>query len=103
MPASVESLDTVSDASDDSEYDYLEELEAQREWEESLEQLQQLFAVVLFPYLGKWLGRRWSHWGTPFISCPLSSAPYCRLIHSHPSRSLCQIRTPWVHKVVLSR
>ena len=60
----VDSLDTISDKTDRLSYDELEEeLEAQREWEESLEQLQQLFSIVLLPYLGKWLGRRWSHWG----------------------------------------
>ena len=67
MPHSVQSLDTVSlsdDASfDDDDDDRLAELE----WRESLDQLQQLFAIVLFPYLGKWLGRRWSYWGA-FLS-----------------------------------
>ena len=68
MPASVASLDTISD-SDDLDYELdEEELEAQREWEESLEQLQQLFSIVLLPYLGKWLGRRWSHWGVSTLS-----------------------------------
>ncbi|KAL4241673.1 hypothetical protein ABKN59_000861 [Abortiporus biennis] len=44
-------------------YDSEEELRlAQEEWEESLEQLQQLVSIVLLPFLGKWLGRRWSHW-----------------------------------------
>ncbi|KAJ3552029.1 hypothetical protein NM688_g4371 [Phlebia brevispora] len=62
MPASVASLDSIS-LSDDSYDSDEEERLAQLEWEESLEQLQQLFAVVLLPYLGKWLGRRWSHWG----------------------------------------
>lgn len=35
----------------------------QQEWEESLEDLQRLLTFVLMPFLGKWLGRRWSHWG----------------------------------------
>lgn len=42
---------------------------AQQEWEESLEQLQQLVAIVFLPYLGKFLGRRWSHWGWFTIVC----------------------------------
>ncbi|PPQ64759.1 hypothetical protein CVT26_002703 [Gymnopilus dilepis] len=59
MPASDASLDDLS--STDS-YDSDEEYRlAQQEWEESLQQLQQLVAVVLLPYVGKWLGRRWSH------------------------------------------
>ncbi|KAI0080285.1 hypothetical protein K474DRAFT_1657997 [Panus rudis PR-1116 ss-1] len=60
MPRSVASIDTTSSA---DSYDSDEELRlAQQEWEESLEQLQQLVSMVLLPYLGKWLGRRWSHW-----------------------------------------
>lgn len=61
MPASVASLDTTpSDAAYDSDDDRL----ADEEWEESLRELQDLVGVVLLPFLGKWLGRRWSHWGT---------------------------------------
>ncbi|KAH8102522.1 hypothetical protein BXZ70DRAFT_1006439 [Cristinia sonorae] len=64
MPASVSSLDSTSrsdysydDDDDDDEYRL-----AQQEWEESLAQLQQLVTVVLLPFFGKFLGRRWSHW-----------------------------------------
>jgi hypothetical protein len=60
MPRSVDSLD---DLSSHSSYDEEQEYRlAQKEWEESLIQLQQLFAVVLLPFLGKWLGRKWSYW-----------------------------------------
>jgi hypothetical protein len=62
---SVASLDSTSVSgstgsydSDDEEYQL-----ALKEWEESLEQLQQLVAVLLLPFLGKWLGRKWSYWG----------------------------------------
>jgi len=60
MPKSVVSIDSLisSDDSGDEEYQL-----AQQEWEESLEQLAQIVSVVLFPFLGKWLGRRWSYWG----------------------------------------
>jgi hypothetical protein len=60
------SNDSVSDElSSVSSYDSDEEYQlAQREWEESLQQLQQLVAIVLLPMLGKFLGRRWSIWGT---------------------------------------
>jgi len=61
MSHSIASLDTTSSAGD--EFDEDEELIlAQEEWEESLEQLQQVVSIVLLPFLGKWLGRRWSHW-----------------------------------------
>ncbi|KAH6916836.1 hypothetical protein BKA70DRAFT_1417621 [Coprinopsis sp. MPI-PUGE-AT-0042] len=64
MPHSVLSLDDSdlsSTASSVSSYDEEEWLQAQREWEESIEQLQQLVGVVLLPFFGKWLGRKWSH------------------------------------------
>ncbi|KAI5123778.1 hypothetical protein M0805_000367 [Coniferiporia weirii] len=68
---SVSSIDSSSSSSD-------EELRlAQQEWEENLQQLQLLVSVVLLPYVGKWLGRRWAHtayarytrlgWGRAFL------------------------------------
>ncbi|KAJ7169770.1 hypothetical protein C8R46DRAFT_895742 [Mycena filopes] len=60
MPRSEDSLDDVaSQASYDSDEDFRL---AQQEWEESLHQLQQLVSIVLLPFFGKWLGRRWSQW-----------------------------------------
>jgi hypothetical protein len=71
MPNSVVSLDSYfsSDDSDDEEYRL-----AQQEWEESLEQLAQIASVVLLPFLGRWLGRRWSYWGVFMILSLLSVA-----------------------------
>ncbi|KAH0838219.1 hypothetical protein J3R83DRAFT_6474 [Lanmaoa asiatica] len=55
MPSSV---DTASyDSSDDDEYSL-----AQKEWQESVQELQQLALVLVLPWLGKFLGRRTSHW-----------------------------------------
>jgi len=60
MPDSEPSVD-LSSSSSETSYDSDEEFRlAQKEWEESLEQLQQLVSVVLLPFIGKWLGRRWS-------------------------------------------
>ncbi|KAK7064317.1 hypothetical protein R3P38DRAFT_3165342 [Favolaschia claudopus] len=56
-----DSLDDVSQSSYDSDEDYRL---AQQEWEESMHQLQQLVSIVLLPFFGKWLGRRWSQWGS---------------------------------------
>jgi hypothetical protein len=57
-PAS--SLDDLrSEISFDSEEE--EQRLAQQEWDESVEQLQILMTVVVLPFFGKWLGRRWSH------------------------------------------
>lgn len=35
---------------------------ARQEWEEGVRQLQMAFQLVLIPFFGKWLGRRWSYW-----------------------------------------
>ncbi|KAL6454807.1 hypothetical protein SBY92_004278 [Candida maltosa Xu316] len=45
-----------SDYSSDSEY----ELSAQEHWEESVKQLTMLFSIIIFPLIGKLLGRRFS-------------------------------------------
>ncbi|EGO05205.1 hypothetical protein SERLA73DRAFT_29095, partial [Serpula lacrymans var. lacrymans S7.3] len=56
------SLD-LSSASSDFSYDSDEEYRlAQKEWNESLEELQQLVLVLLLPWVGKWMGRRSSYW-----------------------------------------
>lgn len=36
--------------------------DAQREWEESLEQVQLLLTMVLVPFAGKYLGRKFAYW-----------------------------------------
>jgi hypothetical protein len=64
MSGSVYSLDSTSSASLSDGYDSEDEyMIAQREWEESLEQLKQLASIVLMPFVGRWLGRKWSFWG----------------------------------------
>lgn len=59
MPRSETSLDSVSDLSYDSDEDYRL---AQQEWEESMQELQQLALVLLLPWVGKFLGRKTSYW-----------------------------------------
>lgn len=44
---------------EDSLYDY----DAEAEWEESKQQLSTLFSLVIFPFVGKWLGKKFSFWG----------------------------------------
>ncbi|KAN0100526.1 hypothetical protein V8E55_000510 [Tylopilus felleus] len=76
MPRSDPSIDTASyDGSDDDDDD--DYRLAQKEWQESMEELQQLALVLVLPWLGKFLGRKTSHWlyarylrlglGTPFF------------------------------------
>lgn len=43
--------------------DGLEESDAEREWKESLKQLELLLTVVVVPYLGKYFGRKCAYWG----------------------------------------
>ncbi|KAF9366211.1 hypothetical protein BGX34_005137 [Mortierella sp. NVP85] len=47
----------------------------QREWDENMEQARQLFAIVIVPFAGRWLGKKFSHWRM-FSLYPK---------HSHPS------------------
>lgn len=83
----------ISSLSDDSQsttssYDEEEYLLAQKEWEESLEQLQQLVGIVLLPFIGKWLGRRWSHtlYGR-YLRLGLGSAFFFGEAKARPTRS----------------
>jgi len=52
-PDSDESL-TVSD---------LDESDAEKEWKESLQQLELLLTMVVVPYAGKYFGRKFAYWG----------------------------------------
>ncbi|KAH8785077.1 hypothetical protein F5883DRAFT_82792 [Diaporthe sp. PMI_573] len=36
--------------------------DAQKEWEESLEQIQLLLTMVVVPFAGKYLGRKFAYW-----------------------------------------
>lgn len=78
MPDSEPSLD---DLSSDGSYDDDDYRLAQQEWEESIQQLQQLVSMVVLPMLGKFLGRRWSYWG--------SSASFALIRFAH---SFCSFR-----------
>lgn len=55
--------------------------DAQHEWEESLEQVQLLLTMVLMPFAGKYLGRKFAYWSRSFSSLlftnthPLSPPP----------------------------
>ena len=104
MPGSVQSLDTISNSSSDSYDEDEDDRLAEIEWQESLQQLRQLLSIVLLPYLGKWLGRRWSYWGTykpPFYRCHI----FTPIAHLSSDRitSLCPIRQTRARKVLLSR
>ncbi len=39
------------------------ESDAEREWKESLQQLELLLTMVVVPYVGKYFGRKCAYWG----------------------------------------
>lgn len=55
----VDSLPSISSSILDSEPEYSD---AQKEWEESLEQLQLLLTMIIMPFAGKFLGRKFAYW-----------------------------------------
>ncbi|MCJ1471456.1 hypothetical protein MMC13_000095 [Lambiella insularis] len=61
---SVDSLPDSAESDDiDSEEEDLEETDAEREWKESLQQLELLLTMVVVPYIGKYFGRKCAYWG----------------------------------------
>ena len=57
-------LDSLPDSADSDSIDSdVEESDAEREWTESLEQLELLLTMVIVPYLGKYFGRKCAYWG----------------------------------------
>lgn len=54
----IDSLPSISSSVLDSEDDS----DAQEEWERSLEQIQLLLTMVIVPFAGKYLGRKFAYW-----------------------------------------
>jgi len=54
---SLPSTDVSSEVNGDDDDD------AEREWHESLQQLELLLTMVLVPYVGKYFGRKAAYWG----------------------------------------
>lgn len=50
-----------------------EERRARQEWEDNIQQLNLALQVMLLPFFGKWLGRKWSYWGEYSWALPPSS------------------------------
>jgi hypothetical protein len=61
------SSDLLSSDASDSPSD------AQKEWEESLEQIQLLLTMVVVPFAGKYLGRKFAYWSTFSTRDPMFS------------------------------
>ncbi|EXJ89865.1 hypothetical protein A1O3_02932 [Capronia epimyces CBS 606.96] len=59
----VDSLPSDSDSDDDTTSEDYSESDAEREWKESLQQLELLLTMVIVPYMGKYFGRKFAYWG----------------------------------------
>lgn len=57
LPSSIDSESERNEEEDDGLSD------AEREWKESLQQLELLLTMVILPYLGKYFGRKCAYWG----------------------------------------
>ncbi|KAF2477043.1 uncharacterized protein BDR25DRAFT_251584 [Lindgomyces ingoldianus] len=57
----IDSLPSSSTASSVSDDEYVSD--AEREWRESLQQLELLLTMVVVPYVGKYFGRKCAYWG----------------------------------------
>ncbi|KAF4631307.1 hypothetical protein G7Y89_g6832 [Cudoniella acicularis] len=55
-------VDSLPSSIATSDVDSEEESDAQREWEESLQQLELVLTMVIVPFFGKYLGRKVAYW-----------------------------------------
>ncbi|KAL0261916.1 hypothetical protein SLS55_003349 [Diplodia seriata] len=60
--SSDDDVDSLPSEATTESLDY-DENEAEREWRESLQQLELLLTMVVVPYLGKYFGRKCAYWG----------------------------------------
>ncbi|OAL52985.1 hypothetical protein IQ07DRAFT_584977 [Pyrenochaeta sp. DS3sAY3a] len=57
----IDSLPSSTTASSADEEEFISD--AEREWRESLQQLELLLTMVMVPYVGKYFGRKCAYWG----------------------------------------
>jgi hypothetical protein len=62
LPSTSASTTSISPSEEEWQSD------AEREWKESLQQLELLLTMVLVPYLGKYFGRKAAYWGLFYSS-----------------------------------
>lgn len=55
--------------------------EAEREWRESLQQLELILTMVLIPYAGKYFGRKAAYWGMNMVPKPHHITLHCIALH----------------------
>lgn len=59
----VDSLPSEPDSDDVTVSEFDDDSDADREWKESLQQLELLLSMVIVPYVGKYFGRKFAYWG----------------------------------------
>ena len=59
----IDTLPSESDSDDLTISDDEADSDAEREWKESMQQLELLLSLVIVPYLGKYFGRKFAFWG----------------------------------------
>ncbi|KAJ4350805.1 hypothetical protein N0V95_004418 [Ascochyta clinopodiicola] len=59
--ADIDSLPSSSTSSSVDEDEYVSD--AEREWRESLQQMELLLTMVMVPYIGKYFGRKFAYYG----------------------------------------
>ena len=65
-------VDSLPSSIASSGLDSVEESDAQKEWEASLQQLELLLTMVVVPYIGKYFGRKCAYWSKPFVTGQIS-------------------------------
>lgn len=55
-------VDSLPSSMDSSDFDSVDESDAQKEWEASLQQLELILTMVIVPYAGKYFGRKFAYW-----------------------------------------
>ena len=59
----IDSLPDSASSDDIDDDEGIGESDAEKEWKESLQQLELLLTMVLVPYMGKYFGRKCAYWG----------------------------------------
>jgi hypothetical protein len=69
---STESRTSLDEDEDDEDARY--DSDAEREWRESLQQLELMLTIVVVPYIGKYFGRKCAYWGEFFRRARIDEA-----------------------------
>src|ERR1700755_2671012 len=76
LPSSDDDESTIAD-------EHQHDSDAEREWRESLQQLELLLTMVVVPFVGKYFGRKTAYWGT--FTCTAGAAKMRSVANIHSS------------------